>query len=111
MPAGLEQMGRLAVPQRVARSAFLDTAGREGGPEGLWHTGSRQRHGGSRHADTPPSWGRKKPDRMAVGSPGLAEALQGAQWPGDITGCGAFAQFIAVCRRPKMMSMGTRKHR
>jgi hypothetical protein len=89
--AGREPRGRRAVLQRVARSALLDTAVGAGGPEGILHTVARPRRGGRRHAATTPSWGRKNPARMAVGSPVLAEALQGAPGQGDRTVCGAGA--------------------
>ena len=71
----LQQRGGIAVAQRVDRGAFLDTTVREGCPEGILDTIARQRRCGGRHADTATPWCRKKPDRMTVGGPVLAEEL------------------------------------
>ena len=67
--AGLEEMGRPGVAQRVHRSALGEAAGLESGPEGILHTGSWHGLGGGGHARASPTWRWEDPDRVAMGEP------------------------------------------
>ncbi len=75
--AGCEQMRRPRVAQRVHRGALRDTAGLQSSAQGILHAVARHGGGGGGHP-TPASarcW--KKPPRMAVGSPVVAEQREG----------------------------------
>ncbi len=68
------------VAQRVPRGPRVDTAGPQGGAQGLLHAVARQGCGGRRPPQTAPAWSRQKPHGVAVGVPGLAKHRAGRLW-------------------------------
>jgi len=78
--ARFEQMGGPRVAQRVPRGARVDATGPQGGAQGILHAVTRHGGGGRGHPTTAPARRWKKPPRVAVGLPGLAEHREGLLW-------------------------------
>lgn len=69
----------------------MDAAGLQRGAKGVLHAVTRHGCGGRGHPATAPARSRKKPHRVAVGFPVLAEPLQGLVGQRDIAVLGACA--------------------
>ena len=69
----------------------MDAAGLQGGAKGVLDAVARHGCGCRGHPETAPARSRKKPHRVAVGFPVLAEQREDLRWQGHIAVLGAFA--------------------
>jgi len=88
----LQQMGGIAVPQRMNVHGFFDAAGAQGQAEGSLQRGAAHRLGSGGSAQAAVALGGEEKTGMPVGAPDLPEQLQGALRQGHVAVAVAFAR-------------------